>query len=149
MFFNVLTAFIFPWILGIVHLYKKDKQIIHFIAPLFSVVAFVINEFGLYFDFWKISPFFDQKTLSAMPFNLGLYPILASYLIYYIKKTNKPYLILIIFSLSTTILELTFVLAGKVIYSNGWNIYWTFFSYLFPFMCMYYYFLYLKKVNLI
>lgn len=147
MLFNILIAFVLPWTVGILHLYKKEKTIIPLIGSFYCVVAFVINEFGLYCGFWRTAPFFNQKTLSALPFNVGLYPILAGYLIFFIKKTKRPYLMVFFISLFTTLLEITLVLDGKVIYGNGWNIIWTFFSYIIPYMWVYWYYLYLKKLQ--
>ncbi|WP_251529870.1 CBO0543 family protein [Metabacillus litoralis] len=147
MIFNILIGLVLPWTVAIFHLYKKERTIIPLIGSFFSVIAFIVNEFGFYCGFWRIAPFFDQKTLSALPFNLGMYPILASYLIYFIKKTKKPYLMTFFISIFTTFLELTLVLSEKVIYSNGWNIIWTFFSYLIPYIWLYWYYLYLKKLQ--
>ncbi|MBM6647125.1 CBO0543 family protein [Bacillus sp. RIT 809] len=147
MLFNILIAFVLPWAVGILHLYKKERRIIPLIGSFFCVVAFVVNEFGFFCGFWRITPFLDQKTLSALPFNIGLYPILASYLIFFIKKTKRPYLMVFFISLFTTLLEMTLVLSGKIVYGNGWNIIWTFFSYIIPFMWVYWYYLYLRKLE--
>ncbi|EJS46582.1 hypothetical protein CN445_30630 [Bacillus cereus] len=147
MLFNILIAFVLPWAVGILHLYKKERRIIPLIGSFVCVVAFVVNEFGLYCGFWKIAPFFDQKTWSALPFNIGIYPILASYLIFFIKKTKRPYLMVFFISLFTTFLEMTLVLSGKIVYGNGWNIIWTFFSYIIPYMWVYWYYLYLRKLQ--
>ncbi|MGH0601781.1 CBO0543 family protein [Bacillus mycoides] len=147
MLFNILIAFVLPWAVGILHLYKKERRIIPLIGSFFCVVAFVVNEFGLYCGFWRIAPFFDQKNWSALPFNIGIYPILASYLIFFIKKTKRPYLMVFFISLFTTFLEMTLVLSGKVVYGNGWNIIWTFLSYIIPYMWVYWYYLYLRKLQ--
>ncbi|SFQ87607.1 hypothetical protein SAMN02745910_04850 [Priestia endophytica DSM 13796] len=77
MILNILIAFILPWIVGVFHLYKKDKNIIPLIGSFFCIIAFVVNEFGSYYGFWRVAPFYSQKTLSVLPFNLGLYPLLA------------------------------------------------------------------------
>ncbi|MFA2811957.1 CBO0543 family protein [Bacillus mycoides] len=147
MLFNILIAFVLPWTVGIFHLYKKERRIIPLIGSFCCVVAFVVNEFGFYCGFWRIAPFLDQKTLSALPFNKGLYPILASYLIFFIKKTKRPYLMVFFISLFTTLLEMTLVLSGEIVYGNGWNIIWTFFSYIIPYMWVYWYYLYLRKLE--
>ncbi|EEK70321.1 hypothetical protein bcere0007_52430 [Bacillus mycoides] len=52
-------------------------------------------------------------------------------------------------SLFTTLLEMTLVLSGKVVYGNGWNIVWTFFFYIIPNMWVYWYYLYLRKLQVI
>lgn len=147
MFFNIILAFVLPLIVGYYHLYKKDKLLIPLIGSFFCIVSFIINELGFYFGFWKVVSSFN--TISFLPFNLGLYPILASFLIFFIKKNKNPYLIVLLTSLFTTFLEMLFVLWGKVIYGNGWNIYFTFLSYFFPYTLVYWYYIYLKKLNVL
>ena len=149
MFFNTIFIFVIPWIIGIFHLYKKDKLLIPLIGSFFSVIAFTINELCFYFGFWEVVPFPNQKTLSALPFNLGIYPILASYLIFFIKKNKNPYLVVLLITLFTTFLEMIFVFWGRVTYGNGWNIFFTFLSYMFPYTLVYWYYVYLKKLNVL
>ncbi|SMQ86934.1 hypothetical protein SAMN05444673_7016 [Bacillus sp. OV166] len=149
MFFNIILVFVIPWIVGLLHLYKQDKVLIPVIGSFFSVIAFTINEFGFYFGFWEVLPSFNQKTLSALPFNLGLYPILASYLIYFIKKYKYPYLVLLLMTIFTTLIEMIFSYFGRVIYSNGWNNIWTFCSYMFPYILVYWFYTYLKKLKIL
>ncbi|MES5930245.1 hypothetical protein QCI77_30615 [Bacillus cereus group sp. MG9] len=147
MLFNILIAFVLPWAVGILHLYKKERRILPLIGSFSCVVAFVVNEFGFYCGFWRIVPILDQKTLSALPFNIGIYPILASYLIFFIKKNKRPYLTVFFISLFTTFFEMILVLSGKILYGNGWNIIWTFFSYIIPYTWVYWYYLYLRKLQ--
>jgi hypothetical protein len=109
MIFNTILAFVIPWIIGLLHLYKKEKLLIPLIGSVFSVIAFIINEIGFYFDFWEVAPFPNQKTLSALPFNLGVYPILACYLIFFIKRNNNPFLVIFLITSFTTFLEMIFV----------------------------------------
>jgi hypothetical protein len=147
MFFDIILVFGLPWIVGYYHLYKKDKLLIPLIGAFFCIESFIINELGFYFGFWKAVPSFN--TISFLPFNLGLYPILASYLIFFIKKNKNPYLIVFLMSLFTTFLEMIFVFLGKVIYGNGWNFPFTFFSYFFPYTLVYWYYRYLRKLNVL
>jgi hypothetical protein len=148
MFFNIILVFGLPWIVGYHHLYKKDKLLIPLIGSFFCIISFIINEIGFYLGFWKVvsSPL---NTISFYPFNLGLYPILASYLIFFIRKNKNPYLAVLLISLFTTFLEMIFVSWGKVIYGNGWNVYFTFLSNLFPYTLVYWYYIYLKKLNVL
>ena len=144
----VIIAFIIPWIIGLLHLHPRDKKLIPLIAPLGAVVSFLVNEFGFYFDFWEVYPFPDTKTIAALPFNLGLFPVLGCYMIFFIKKRmTNPYFVVFLITLFTTILEFTFVLTGKVIYGNGWNALWTFVSYVFPYLSAYWFYLYLIKLK--
>lgn len=146
MILNTFLAFVLPWTIGILHLYRKDKMLIPLFGPLFTVMAFFINEIGFYFEFWKVAPFPKQKTLSVLPFNIGLYPILASYLIYFIRRHGNPYLIIFLMTLFTTTLEWIYVLSGRVVYGNGWNLFFTFISYLIPYIIIYQYQLFLSRL---
>lgn len=145
MILHIILIFLIPWIICILHLYKKEKMLVFLIAPFFSVVAYSVNAFGFYFGFWEVLPFPSQKNYATLPFELGIYPVLACYLIYFIKIINKPYVVLFLMTLFITLLELVFVYFGRVIYGNGWNIYHTFFSYLLPYLLAYWYYRYLIK----
>ncbi|MEQ6353201.1 hypothetical protein ABNX05_01065 [Lysinibacillus sp. M3] len=145
MFFNIIWAFIIPWTIGILHLNKRDKLVIPLIGSFCSVLSFVINEIGFHFDFFEVMPLIDEKNTSALPFIIGLYPILGSYLIFFIRKFQHPFLIIFLMTLLTTFLELTFVYFGIVKYYNGWNGYYTFVSYLLPYILAYRYYLFLDK----
>lgn len=148
MILNIVLVFVVPWSICIIHLYKKEKLLIFLIAPFFSVVTYTINTFGFYFGFWEVIPFPVQKNLATLPFDLGIYPILAIYLIFFIIKFKKPSFVVFLMTSFTTLLELIFVYYGRVIYGNGWNIYFTFFSYLFPYLFVYGYYKYLIKLNI-
>jgi hypothetical protein len=113
------------------------------------IITFTINEFGFYLGFWEVLPSVNQKTLSALPFNLGLYPILASYLIYFIKRYKYPCLVLLLMTIFTTLIEMIFGYFGRVIYSNGWNNVWTFFSYLIPYVLVFCFYTYLKNLKIL
>lgn len=149
MFLQTVFAFIVPWTICIMHLYKKDKMILFLFAPISSVLSSTINAFGFYFNFWEVYPYPKQKDLVILPFTLGIFSVLGSYFIYFIKKTNKPYCTLFIMTLLSTLSELIFVYFGKVVYGNGWNIYLTFFSYLLPYLLLYLYFRYLIKIKIL
>ncbi|WP_425432197.1 CBO0543 family protein [Halobacillus massiliensis] len=82
-------------------------------------------------------PVFDIKSLSTLPFILGLYPVFSSYMIFFIKEYKKTWYWILLFSFGTTFLELLLLLYGRVIYGNGWNIFFTFISYLIPYYVTY------------
>ncbi|WP_337193749.1 CBO0543 family protein [Halobacillus litoralis] len=145
MVLNTILAFVLPWIVAVLHLYRKDKVVIPLIGSFFSVMAFFINDIGFYFGFWEVAPFPKQKSLSVIPFNIGLYPILASYLIYFIKRNGSPYLVILLMTLFTTILEGIYVFSERVVYGNGWNLFFTFFSYLIPYIIIYRYHIFLSR----
>ena len=131
------------------HLYKKEKMLSFLIVPFVSVVAYTINNFGFYYGFWEAVTFPNQKNLASLPFDLGIYPVLASYMIFFIRKIKKPYFVVFLMTLFTTFLELIFVYFGRVIYGNDWNIYFGFLSYLCPYLFVYGYYKHLMKLNVI
>ena len=146
MIFNIVVGFIIPWISGIVF-YFIDRQTLFIIAPFQSAIAFTLNSIGLFYGFWSIYPHKYGK-FSTIPFDLGTYPIISVYLIHYINKTkNNPYLLIIIATLCTTLLEWFGILTGRIIYSNGWNLSFTFISYLIPYLLNYWFYIQLKKMS--
>jgi len=80
-----------------------------------------------------------------MEFIIGIYLILGSHLVYFIKKYKHPYLIIFLMTTLSTMLELIYVYFEMVIYNNGWSGIHTFFSYLFPYILAYRYYLFLEK----
>ncbi|WP_050184327.1 CBO0543 family protein [Domibacillus robiginosus] len=146
MFFSI-ALLIIPWLIALWHLHPKDKQLIPLIAPLASVAAFIVNGWGVYFGFWRVYPFIELNTIATYPCNLGIFPVLGCYMVYFIKKHGHPYLIIFLITLFTTLLEGWFVGIGKAIYGNGWNLFWTFVSYFFPYLIGYWFYLHLKKIQ--
>lgn len=149
MILHLFLVFLIPWVICLMHLYKKEKILLFFSGSIFSVVAYLMNALGFYFDFWEVLPFPEQKSFASLPFDVGIYPVLSCYCIYFIKKTNKPFLVLFLMTLLTTFLEGIFVFFERVIYQNGWNIYFTFFSYLLPYLCLYGYYRFLLKIRVL
>lgn len=144
---NIIVCFIIPWIFGIV-LYFLDKKTLLIIAPFFGLIAYTVNEFGFHLNYWRLLPLNINDDITSLTANVGLYPIIASYLIYFIrKKEEKAYLIILLFTFLTTVLEYMGVLIHAVKYSNGWNVGWTFVSYLIPYLVDYWYYKKLKKIG--
>jgi len=145
---NIIFGFIVPWIFG-TWLFSKNKKLVFVIFPFSSIISYTVNSFGFHIDFWKVQPI-DLGTLSMLPFNLGLYGLFGCFLIYIIQKTQvNKYVIIFTFSLITTIIELIGVMIGKVAYSNGWNIFYTYFSYLISYAFVYWYYLLSKKFKIL
>lgn len=145
MFFNILIAFVIPWLIAFVHLFKKESLLIVLVAPFSSVLAYLINTIAYYFGFWEVAPFPKQKNLASLPSELGIFPILACYLVFFIRKFKRTYIVIVIMTVITTCLEQIFVLFGWIIYENGWNIFYTFFSYLLPYIVVHGFYRYLTK----
>ncbi|WP_311775166.1 CBO0543 family protein [Alkalihalobacillus sp. TS-13] len=142
---NTIFGLIIPWITGI-YLIKKDLKILLLMAPFASVVAFTFDVLGFHLKFWRISPEREIETIVALPMYFGVYPILAAYLFFFIKRSDlNRWIWIFAVTLITTIIEFIGVLIGMVHYFNGWNICWTFVSYLLAYLVCYWYFLILKK----
>jgi len=141
-------GFIVPWIFGI-WLYKKKPLIVILIAPIGATVAFVINEWGFNY-FWQFKPVYRNVSFSSLPLDIGLYPVLACFFIYF--KLNKRFNMLwlfLLFTLLVTSLEGIGLILGKVEYFNGWNIFLTFIIYLVAYLIIYSYFRILVKYQLL
>ena len=143
--YNIILGFIIPWIFGMI-LLTKDWNMMVFTFPFASMISFFVNTLGFYY-FWDLTPIFKrEQSLSRLPTEIGLYPILSCYLIYYIKSTSvHPVVLILLFALFTTMLEYLAVVRGKVIYRNGWNIYFTLLTYLGPYMLVYFYYLSIRQ----
>lgn len=147
MILNIILGFIIPWIFG-VFLYLKDKKTLLVIAPFMSVWAYTLNEALFHLNFNRFAPLEIKDDLTTMSINLGLYPILGCYLIHYIQiKKVSPYILIMIFTFMTTVAEYLALNFGMVTYDNGWNIVWTFLSYIPPYLSGYWYYNKLKSIG--
>lgn len=150
MLINIIFGFIIPW-LAAVHLVLKSPKTLLLIAPFSAAISFLINAFGFQLELWDFTPLIpDDQNVSALPINIGLYPILGSYIIWtIIAHRKKTTLILFLFTVCTTILEYGGILIGKVSYGNGWNIGYTALSYLLAYSCVYIYFRFLERLRVL
>ena len=145
---NLILGFALPWGFGI-YLYRRDRAIFLVSAPFASVWAFLINSILFNLNFDRFIPLDSSNDLVTMSVNLGLYPVLGSYLVYLIKTQKiSPYLLVLIFSVFTTGLEYLGLLFHIVSYQNGWNIGWTFLSYVLPYLMCYWYYRKLNQLNI-
>ena len=149
MLINFLIGFVIAWIYG-VYLYLTNPRVVLLIVPFSSVVACAINDWGFNYNFWDFTPILNEQSYSAISFNLGAFAIMPTGFIHIIQKRKdhhfKYFLGLV---LLMTAIELGFVISGKVIYNNGWNIFWTFVSYLFSNSLIYGYYRLLKRQRMI
>ena len=149
MLINVLVGFIIPWIFGI-YLFKLKPNILLTIFPIGTVLSHIINSLATEYKLWYISP---EKfaAIDYLLFDIGLYTILPSYLIFFIQKYSRinKYFFILLFTIITTISEFIWLKAGRVSYDNNWTIYHTFFSYLIPYILVYMYYKLLKKKGVI
>ncbi|MDQ0060846.1 CBO0543 family protein [Paenibacillus harenae] len=146
---NIVIGFIIPWIFGIL-LIRKSPIILYLIYPIAAIVSAFFNDIGYHLGFWDFTPKIDHdETLSALPMDLGLYPITASYLIYWIIRSNRrAWLKIACVSLFNTVLEFIALMTGKAEYGKGWNIGWTFLSYALALVLIFLYYKLLDKYDL-
>lgn len=141
---NIFIAFVIPWIFILI-LYFKNRRVLLTVGPFQSSIAYTINSIGFYIGFWDVYPF-GHKDITHVPFDIGIYPMLSAWMIHFImQKKFNPFIIILFFSLLTTGIEGMGVLLGRIIYGRGWNIGWTFLSYLVPYLLNYRYYLCLKN----
>lgn len=139
MAFNIIIGFLIPWILG-VYIYIKEERLFLIIYPFGCAVSYTINMIGFYFGFWSIKPY-EYGVFVSLPLNLGLYPIVGTYFVFLLhKEIIKPYYFILIFSSLTTVFELLMLILGRGIYGNGWNLFWTFISYLMAYILAYWFY---------
>ncbi|WP_350356272.1 CBO0543 family protein [Cohnella hashimotonis] len=95
-------------------------------------MAFFSNDLFVRYGFWIAKPVTEaNESFSTLPFNLGLYPVWGSILIQFIERRNwSPTIAIFIGSLGITFAEWGLVKSKWIVYGNGWNIGWTFVSYL-------------------
>ncbi|MGF9696241.1 CBO0543 family protein [Paenibacillus sp. MABNR03] len=147
---NILVGFVVPWVLFI-YLFIKHRRLLFPFFPVAVALASVVNNIGFNY-FWLLSPVFKNIAFSAIPFDLGMFPIVALFMLYLVyEKKIKPVPVIFISALILTCLEWLLKHQGRVTYFNNWNVFWTFFSYLIPIIAMYVYsvlfFKIYKKIN--
>ncbi|WP_100398136.1 hypothetical protein [Bacillus sp. FJAT-44742] len=144
---NILFGFLLPWVFGC-YLYHKDKYLMVTTIPLCVLIAFVINTKGS--RYWLLKPRIKEKQYRTIyPLNLGYFPVVASFMIYFAQKRIWPRMIWItLFTLLSATAEIAALLAGKLLYKNGWNIYKTLLTYFLPycFVVLYYDFVKMLRV---
>lgn len=148
MLLNIILGFVIPWIFGVI-LYFKDKKTLLVVGPFFGLISYTINEFGYHLNFWRLVPVDIHDDYTSLSTNIGLYVVLGSYFVHYVQKDNinPPLIYILIFTLITTIMEYLGFLTGLVTYGNGWNVGWTFVSYLIPYTISYFYYKKLRKLE--
>ncbi|MCR8656526.1 CBO0543 family protein [Paenibacillus endoradicis] len=146
MFSNIIIGFLIPWIFGL-YLIRKAPVVILITLPIASLVALLINIFGFHLNFWSFTPFISgEESMSVLPMDLGLYPVISCYMIHWIRISQINHVVILFVVITfTTFLEYLTLLMGKASYSNSWNIYWTFISYLLAYGIVYVYYRILYK----
>ncbi|MCP1184437.1 hypothetical protein [Paenibacillus sp. 1781tsa1] len=143
---NILLGMVVPILLA-VWILRRNLKILVIYYPLGVAIASCINNVGFNY-FWNILPNTRNQSFAALPMDLGIYPIAGCLMMYAILvKGTKPWVAILVSALSLTLLEWIAKMLGHVIYFNGWNIFWTFLSYLLPFVLAYGYGMLLKHLQ--
>lgn len=118
-----------------------------FILPVASMIAFIFNDLGVSLGFWDLKPIHaENESISALPLNIGIYPVVSCFMIYIITKIrSRHYLVILSFSLCLTLAEYITFLVGYALYSHKWNIFFTFLSYAAAFLLVYAYYNHIKN----
>ncbi|MFC3801209.1 CBO0543 family protein [Cohnella sp. GCM10012308] len=139
MVINWIIGFIIPWLcLALIPVPNKRNLCLR-VGPIGSLIAFLFNDIFVRYGFWIAKPITDaNESFSTLPFNLGLYPVWGIFLVYFIeRRTWSPIFVIFFCSLGITFAEWILVKLKWILYGNGWNIGWTYCSYLVAFTIVY------------
>ena len=128
---NIIAGFLVPWIAGAFLIYR-DKKAMLLAFPSGGFMSLLFNDFGIYKKWWELHPD-HMESVTTIPFNLGIYPIVAGWILYSIFHTRFRFnaaLMIAAFAALLTGAEFVYVCLDKIQYGNGWNIGWTYLSYL-------------------
>lgn len=129
-----ISFFLFPWSIFII-LVKKSKFRTLFLTGIFaSMLALLVNVLRHNFNWWSFNDVLISTIDVQIFADLGLYPVEAMLLINFLpKKLYKWPIFIILFSIFNTFSEAILINKNYLYYHNGWNIYYTFISYVIPF----------------
>lgn len=145
MLLNTILGFVIPWIMAIIIF--KDRKFLLWIALISSTLAFPTNELGFHQKMWNSYPF-ELEYISSIPLNLGLFALYPHYFITAIEKYRvSPIIAIGASGLLMMLAEYIGKLIGWVVYDNGWNLLFTYLSYLFDSIIIYLAYRKLKKVG--
>ncbi|TMV51980.1 hypothetical protein FE783_03270 [Paenibacillus mesophilus] len=142
--FGLTFGFIIPWLFGC-YLLKNDLKTLITIGPVASLISFAVNDFGVHIQWWSHEPA-HLGSLSLFTSNVGLFPIVACFMIHFVNLHQEKYKVAIFISaVLLSALEGVSLVLNKVNYTNGWNFGWTFISYILSLAIIYRYNLLLIK----
>nr|WP_304650467.1 CBO0543 family protein [Thalassobacillus sp. CUG 92003] len=119
------------------------------VAPFMSLLSVTLNQIGMEWGFWTLYPEADLLIFNSIYIDFGYNPSAAILFIYmiYVKKLKRyaVYLGFILFLNGAEILAQHF---EKVVYSNDWNIFYTFLAYVIGLIVLdLYYFLLTRSIS--
>lgn len=138
MLLNWLIGFFLPLMLGF-KLILQERKLFFAFYPMVAAIACASDDLGFEY-FWHFYPNFDESSYSSLPFNLGIFPIVTCAMLHFIYNKNiKTWLAILASTVLLTSSEWILKMLGMVTYFNGWNIGYTFLSYLLPSLAAYFY----------
>lgn len=133
---NWIVGMVIPLLIG-AWILRRNYRLVLIYFPLGVAVSTCINSVGFNY-FWNILPHTRNEAYAALPMDLGIYPITGRIMMYMILvKHTRPWPSIFVTALLLTLIEWTAKLMGHVEYFNGWNIFWTYWSYFLPFVLAY------------
>ncbi|WP_026975913.1 CBO0543 family protein [Alicyclobacillus contaminans] len=123
-----VVEFVLPWVVG-VYLWRRDSRAVVTVVPCAVAVSFLFNLIGFNMEWWSMVPRTRLETTSALPLNLGLYPVAAATVWFFVRRGLHPVAAVGGSALFLTLCEEIAVIIGRVQYHHGWNIACTFASY--------------------
>ncbi|WP_145330907.1 hypothetical protein [Paenibacillus xylanexedens] len=133
---NWVLGMLIPLLLG-AWILRRHYYLLVLYFPLGVAISACINSVGFNY-FWNIMPNTNNQSYAALPMDLGIYPITGCIMMYMILvKKARPWPSIFISALVLTLIEWCAKLFGHVVYFNGWNIFWTYWSYFLPFVLAY------------
>lgn len=138
MLLNVILGFVIPIVVGC-WILRKSLNLLLIFFPFGVATSTVFNNIGFNY-FWHLAPEFTNRSFAALPFDVGLFPMAGCLMIYFINRHRAhPWIAVFVSALLLTIVEWIAKEYGKVWYFNGWNIFWSYVSYLIPMVMAYLY----------
>lgn len=136
MLVNWVFGMLIPLLLG-AWILRRHYRLFVFYYPLGVAISACINSIGFNY-FWNIMPHTRNEAFAALPMDLGIYPVTGCIMMYLILVKNaKPWPSIVVSALLLTLIEWIAKMMGYVVYFNGWNIFWTYWSYFLPFVLAY------------
>ncbi|MCA0970667.1 hypothetical protein LCM20_08715 [Halobacillus litoralis] len=145
MFFNFIIGFIIPWSIAIL-LCRRVPMLFLTVAPVMSFISITCNQIGMAAGFWTLNPQTDLLIFNSINIDMGFNPatgLIFTYMIYFLKW--KRWIVYLGFIIFLNGAEMTALFFEKVEYSQGWNISYTFLTYVVGLLFVDLYFTLLKK----
>ncbi|MBB6635835.1 CBO0543 family protein [Cohnella thailandensis] len=127
MTFHVLVGFVLPWLVGVFFIKKASKTML-LVFAVTAFLALLFNDIGAYAKWWEMTPH-EMESITTIPYSLGVYPIILTLMYRYVLPRIHPVWFVLLTALVLTLFESALVLSRRIEYHDGWNVGWTYVSY--------------------